>query len=45
MTLKYLDRQVWADSVDQDQTAPKAVVSSGSTHFAIQSASRGCITV
>ena len=34
---KFLDRQVWANSVDPDQTAP--------TLFAIPSASFGCITL
>ena len=36
---KFLDRQVWANSVDPDQTG------SGSALFAIPSASFGCITL
>ena len=51
---KFSDRQVWANSVDLDQTAPRQAVWSGSTLFAIavwsgstlfaiQSASFGCI--
>ena len=39
---KFSDRQVWANSVDPDQTALGAVWS-GSTLFAIPSASFGCI--
>ena len=39
--LKFSDRQVWANSVDPDQTAPRGTVSSGSTLFAILSASFG----
>ena len=52
---KSLDRQIWANSVDQDQTAPltqirlllrvHTVCYSGSTLFAIPSASFGHITV
>ena len=37
---KFSDRQAWANSDDPDQTA-----SSGSTLFAIPSASSGCITL
>ena len=36
---KFSDRQVWENSADQDQTAPR-----GSTLFAILSASSGHIT-
>ena len=42
---KCLDRQVWANSVDPDQTAPKGAVWSGSTLFAIVSASFERITL
>ena len=42
---KFSDRQVWANSADPDQTAPRGAVWSGSTLFAIPSASFGCITV
>ena len=38
---KFLDRQVWANSADPDQTAPRA----GSTLFAIPSAHFGHITL
>ena len=38
---KFSDRQVWANSADPDQTAPR----SGSTLFAIPAASFGCITL
>ena len=41
---KFLDRQVWANSVDSDQTALGAVWSE-STLFAIMSASSGPITL
>ena len=41
---KFSDRQVWANSADPDQTAPRGAVWSGSTLFAIASASFGCIT-
>ena len=34
---KFLDRQVWANSVDPDQTAPTGAVWSGSTLFACRS--------
>ena len=39
---KFSDRQVWANSADQDETARRAVWS-GSTLFASPSASFGCI--
>ena len=42
---KFSDRQVWANSADPDQTAPRGAVWSGSTLFAIPSASFGCITL
>ena len=42
---KFLDRQVWANSADPDQTAPRGAVWSGSTLFAILSASFGLITL
>ena len=35
---KFLDRQVWANSADPDQTAPIGGVWSGSTLFAIPAA-------
>ena len=41
----YWDRQVSANSADQDQTASEEAVWSGSTLFAIPSASFGCINV
>ena len=41
---KFSDRYVWANSADPDQTAPRRVWS-GSTLFAILSASFGCITL
>ena len=37
-------KSVWANSADQDQTAPEGAVWSGSTLFAIQSASSGDLT-
>ena len=37
--LKFSDRQVWANSVDPDQTAPTGAVWLGPTLFAIPSAS------
>ena len=40
---KFSDRQVWANSADPDQTAPRGAVLSGSTLFAIPSASFGLI--
>ena len=43
--LKFSDRQVWANSTDPDQTAPRGAVWSGSTLFAIPAASFGCITL
>ena len=42
---KFSDRQVWANSADPDQTAPREAVWSGSTLFAIPSASFGRITL
>ena len=42
---KFSDRQIWANSADPDQTAPTGAVLSGSTLFAIPSASFGCITL
>ena len=42
---KFSDRQVWTNSADPDQTAPRGAVWSGSTLFAIPSASFGCITL
>ena len=42
---KFSDRQVWANSADPDQTAPRGAVWSGSTLVAIPSASFGCITL
>ena len=42
---KFSDRQVLANSADPDQTAPRGAVWSGSTLFAIPSASFGCITL
>ena len=42
---KFLDRQVWANSADPDQTAPTGAVWSGSTLFAIPSASFGLINL
>ena len=39
--VKFLDRQVWANSADPDQTAPR----SGSALFVIPSASFGPITL
>ena len=39
----YWDRQVSANSADQDQTASEEAVWSGSTLFAIPSSSFGCI--
>ena len=38
---KFSDRQVWANSADPDQTAPRGAVWSGSTLFAIPSLSFG----
>ena len=42
---KFSDRYAWANSVDPDQTAPRGGVWSGSTLFAIPSASFGTITL
>ena len=42
---KFSDRYIWANSADPDQTAPKGAVWSGSTLFAIPSASFGLITL
>ena len=42
---KFSDRQVWANSADPDQTAPRGAVWTGSTLFAIPSASFECITL
>ena len=40
---KFSDRHAWASSADPDQTAPRGAVWSGSTLFAIPSASFGLI--
>ena len=42
---KFSDREVWANSVDPDQAAPRGAVWSGSTLFAILSALFGLVTV
>ena len=42
---KFSDRYAWANSADPDQTAPRGAVWSGSTLFAIPSASSGLITL
>ena len=42
---KFSDRQVWANIADPDQTAPRGAVWSGSTLFAVPSASFGLITL
>ena len=42
---KFLDRYVWANSADPDQTASRRAIWSGSTLFAIPSASFGFITL
>ena len=44
---KFSDRQIWANSADQIRLllAPRGAVWSGSTLFAIPSASFGCITL
>ena len=42
---KFSDRYAWANSADPDQTAPREAVWSGSTLFAILSASFGLITL
>ena len=42
---KFSDRYAWANSANPDQTAPRGAVRSGSTLFAIPSASFGLITL
>ena len=42
---KFSDGYAWANSADPDQTAPRGAVWSGSTLFAIPSASFGLITL
>ena len=42
---KFSDRYAWANSADPDQTAPRGAVWSGSTLFAIPSASFGLISL
>ena len=42
---KFLDRYAWANSADLGQTAPRGAVWSGSTQFAIPSASFELITL
>ena len=42
---KFSDRYAWANNADPDQTAPTGAVWSGSTLFAIPSASFGLITL
>ena len=42
---KFSDREVWANSADPDQTAPRGAIWSGSTLFAIPSALFGLITL
>ena len=42
---KFSDRYAWANSADPDQTAPRGAVWSGSTLFAIPSASFRLITL
>ena len=42
---KFSDRQVWANSADPDQTAPRGAGWSGSKLFAILSALFGLITL
>ena len=42
---KFSDRYAWENSADPDQTAPRGAVWSGSTLFAIPSASFGLITL
>ena len=44
MVPKFSDRQVWANSIDPDQTAPRGAVWSGSTLFAILCTSFGQIS-
>ena len=41
----FSDKQVWANGVDPDQTAPRGAVWSGSPLFAILSAYFGLITL
>ena len=45
MILSFRTFIFWANSADPDQTAPKGAVRSGSTLFAIPSASFGYITL
>ena len=42
---KFSDRSAWANSADPDQTGPRGAVWSGSTLFAIPSASFGLISL
>ena len=42
---KFSDRQAWANSADADQTAARGAVWSGSTLFAVPSASFGLDTL
>ena len=42
---KFSDRYAWTNSADPDQTASRGAVCSGSTLFAIPSASFGLITL
>ena len=42
---KFLERQVWANSADPDQTAPRGAAWLGSTPFAIPSALFALITL
>ena len=42
---KFSDRYAWANSADLDQTEPRGEIWSGSTLFAILSASFGLITL
>ena len=42
---KFSDRYAWANSADPDQNAPRGAVWSGSTLFAIPSASFGLISL
>ena len=42
---KFSDRYAWANSADPDQTVPRGAVWSGSTLFAISSASFGLSTL
>ena len=45
ITAKFSDRYAWTNSADPDQSAPRGAVWSGSTLFAIPSASFGLITL